>query len=101
MVMEWDYTDSIGTYVKIGLSGDPVNRRDQLQTGNPFNLILRETIHVNNMKLAETDAHNVVKDYKSTLGGGTEWFRLPVGANLETFIYKVFNELLDKKRLKG
>ena len=72
MVMEWDYTASLGTYVKIGLSGDPVGRRGELQTGNPFNLILRETIHVNNMKLAEKDAHKVVEKFKSTLGGGTE-----------------------------
>lgn len=101
MVMEWDYTANLGTYVKIGLSGNPDGRRGELQTGNPFHLILREKIHVNNMKLAETDAHNVVKEYKSTLGGGTEWFHLPIGANLQNFINKVFYELVAKNRLYG
>ena len=98
--MDWPpvYTSSFGTYVKIGLSGDPGDRRDSLQTGNPFNLIVKEKYYVKNMKLAETDAHNVAQEYK-TPEGGTEWFHVPKGADLNKFIDKVFYELANKNHL--
>ena len=50
------------------------------------------------MKPAEDDAHGVVQEYQ-TFGGGTEWFHVPKGVNLNNFIDKVFNKLLDKKHL--
>lgn len=100
MVMKWPpvYTATFGTYVKIGLSRKPGNRRDRLQTGNPFELIVKEKYYVRSMKLAEDDAHDVVQEYQ-TFGGGTERFHVPKGVNLNNFIDKVFNKLLDKKHL--
>ena len=92
--MDWPpaYTTSFGTYVKIGLSRDPNGRPGELQTGNPFKLILQKEYYVGSMILAEEDAHKVAQAYK-TVGGGKEWFHLPKGVELNTLIKIVENAL--------
>ena len=98
--MDWPfaYTNSFGTYVKIGLSRDPGGRPGELQTGNPFKLKLQKCYKVKCMKWAEEDAyaHNAASAYK-TNGGGKEWFHVPKGVDLNTLIKKVDDELKKKK----
>lgn len=103
MVMNWppDYTASFGTYVKIGLTErDPDDRRRDLQTGNPFQLIVQERYGVRNMKSAETDAHDVARGFQ-TFGGGTEWFHVPKNVHLDTFIGEVYKTLVNNHHLIG
>lgn len=76
--MNWlpAYTTNFGIYVKIGLSQDPDDRKNELQTGNPFVLTVREFYEVQSMKQAEEAAHKVAKKVAKTAEGGQEWFHL-------------------------
>ena len=103
MVMKWPpvYTASFGRYVKIGLTErDPDDRRRDLQTGNPFKLIVKAWYEVKKMKLAEEDAQYVARKYQ-TFGGGKEWFHVPKGVDLNKFITTIYDTLDKNNRLRS
>lgn len=69
--------------IKVGESGlnDLAERRDVLNTGNPYRLdyVERCTWKVKDTKIGEEWAHASLVDLeaKPLYGGGREWFRLP------------------------
>ena len=65
----------IGTdLIKVGLSEDPSKRLKELQTGDPHQLIIEGQEWVHDMQKTETQLHHALRQYKSPLGGGTEWY---------------------------
>ena len=64
-------------YFKVGVSKNENTLRSRLlnlQSGNWRKLTLKERYKVSNMKLAEDDAHNTLRDVQVHEGGGQEWF---------------------------
>ena len=63
--------------IKVGLSEDPSKRLKELQTGDPHQLIIEGQEWVHDMQKTETQLHHALRQYKSQLGGGTEWYSVP------------------------
>ena len=74
-------------FYKVGCSKQkPIeNRLRDLQTGNPYKLEFLRKVEVNNMKEAEKEVHDALKDYEVSYGGGKEWFKGEEGKILEIF----------------
>lgn len=77
------------TFYVIGSSRDPSQERSNLQKGNPRPLYFygRPPTHVfavTNMKDAEAAARSANMQYSVDLGGGTEWFQVPL-KSLQSF----------------
>lgn len=66
-----------GYFYKVGGSTVGANaRRDALQTGNPFPLIVVASFNVNDCYNGETAAHNAAVNWHYNGGGGTEWYHV-------------------------
>lgn len=65
--------DSLSKDIKIGSGGSPKQRRSDLQTGNPRELILLGTLPGG--QLEEKTLHRQFDQYRLKDGGGKEWFR--------------------------
>ena len=63
-----------GIFLKIGIAHNPGERRDQLQTGNPFNLRLLK--HLSGGRTLETYLH---KEFDYFRVRGSEWFYPNIG----------------------
>ena len=71
---------------KIGFSNDVYKRLKQLETGNPYKLVLIDKFKTNHKRKIETTLHNTLKH----LNVNGEWFRLS-----EEFV-KNFNSICQK-----
>lgn len=72
---------------KVGRSGNPRERRQNLQTGNYRYLNLAKTYLVTDMVRAEAAARHALRRYHEQLpGGGTEWYG--VNVNQEPAFYR-------------
>ena len=60
-------------YFKVGMTISPISRLKILQAGNPRRLIMRK-YKVKNKNQCERTLKVNLQQYKSKLGGGTEWF---------------------------
>ena len=69
------------SFYKVGVSKDPDERRDELQTGHPLLLVVEEKKKVKNMHRAEEQVHKELKRYKAP--GGTEWFNCTLNRALK------------------
>ena len=77
---------------KVGRSGDPEQRRDNLQTGNPNKLEITTTKEVSDMVGSEKRLLQEMKENFESTGGGKEWFK---GDKEEA--RKVFDKVADSK----
>lgn len=67
------------TCFKVGLTGNPNGRLQQLQSANPYELI-PTFARVSNMQEAENALKRIMKQhFRFDLGGGTEWFETEPG----------------------
>ena len=69
--------EATADYFKVGVSKNETTLRQRLlnlQSGNWRKLTLKQRYEVSNMKLAEDDAHNTLRDVQVHEGGGKEWF---------------------------
>ena len=69
--------EATSDYFKVGVSKNENTLHQRLlnlQSGNWRKLTLRQRYKVSNMKLAEDDAHDTLKDVQVHAGGGQEWF---------------------------
>ena len=81
-------------YFKIGYSVDPNKRHDNLQTGNPRKLALVYSRQVKDHVACEGKLKNALKNYKSTLGGGTEWYTASI--NNAKYLRGIFTRTVNK-----
>ena len=63
--------------VKVGYAKDPAERRGNLIAGNPFKLEFAKRFKVCNKAAAENLAKAALRGLKFSVGGGTEWYKLP------------------------
>ena len=62
-------------YYKIGrTTRTAIERRDELQVGNPLRLDVVQTFNVNFNVAAEAAALHAAQHYRLGVNGGTEWF---------------------------
>ena len=78
-------TDPSLTFIKIGKSGNAGVRLSKLQTANPFELTLRDSISVTNMGQAEGIAHEAAQNYHER----GEWYRFPSSAKARLTIRRI------------
>ena len=76
-------------YFKVGQTRDPRKRRSDLQTGNPQPLEYLRCVEVTDMDASERAVQGALYNYRSTLGGGTEWFTAQ--QNQVNTLVKIFN----------
>ena len=80
IIEEVDPKSTDTTNYKVGRAVNPRKRLFDLQTGNTRKLqILNPQTKVKNMREAENALHNALSSYRCQLGGGTEWFTVPLG----------------------
>ena len=65
--------------VKVGYAKNPNERRGNLIAGNPFRLEFEKKFKVCNKAAAENLAKAALIGLKFSVGGGTEWYKLPSG----------------------
>ena len=82
--LSWAGNPSL-TFIKIGKSRNPRVRLSKLQTANPFQLTLKDSIPVTDMGKAEGIAHMVVQNYHE-LG---EWYRFRRSTSAERMITRI------------
>ena len=68
-----EISDTAPKNFKVGQTVNPGTRLSNLQTGNPGELKMHP-VYVNNMDAAEKDLLDSLSNYRSTRGGGREWF---------------------------
>jgi hypothetical protein len=61
---------------KVGYSNAPISRLKTLQCGNRLPLEIYKTIPCINYKKLELYMHKYLSNRRSTIGGGTEWFKI-------------------------
>ena len=82
IIKEIDFNSTGFINYKVGQSGDPQKRIQDLQTGNLRKLkIAYPATRVNDMNQAERDIHKALSSYKSQEGGGREWYTVPPDQN--------------------
>ena len=82
-------------FYKVGKTDDSKTRLQNLQTGNPRNLEYVLKLTVKDMTAAENRAKVALKEYKCTLGGGTEWYKVGLdksGDLIQKFTAAVLNK---------
>ena len=77
---------SITNFYKVGETGNLHQRLLELQSGNPRQLCYHSivTVVVSDKHAAERAAHEAVAAYRTTDGGGREWYYVET-QNLDTF----------------
>lgn len=78
-------TDPSLTFIKIGKSGNAGVRLSKLQTANPFELTLRDSISVTNIGQAEGIAHTAAQNYHER----GEWYRFSSSAKARLMIRRI------------
>ena len=82
-------------FYKVGRSGKPSVRRQNLKAGNYRYLNITEICPVDDVVRAEADAHRALKGYHVQVpSGGIEWYR--VDSNQEIEFYDVLAEAISK-----
>lgn len=62
-------------FCKIGITGQPKNRKKQLQTGNPQKLYIRQIWAIEDKQI-ESKIHAIFNTVFKKANGGKEWFRI-------------------------
>ena len=62
------------TFYKIGMSLDPEIRRRTLQTGNPYQLEIKSSKTVDDIRGVESGLHRLFRDQQLPNVDATEWF---------------------------
>ena len=83
--------------VKVGYAKDPDQRKGNLIAGNPFSLEFAKKFKVCNKAAAENLAKAAMRSLKFSVGGGTEWYKLPSGgvASFVQMVECAIDEYLD------
>jgi hypothetical protein len=77
---EYLYGMQCKDYIKFGVSNNPIDRRNALQTGNPFQITLLFCVPYNDSYGTEKDVHRYFKDIR----GKGEWFK--IDENIKNFV---------------
>ena len=100
-IAEYDEDGKETGYFKIGTAYDPEKRLRDLQTGNAHPLKIWRDCKVEVLQRldAEKAAKQAVEEYKVSLGGGTEWFKVPENKQQKLYdlFYKATEQYLVKK----
>ena len=98
-IAEYDEKGKETGYIKVGTAYEPEKRLAGLQTGNPRPLkIWRESRLVSKRLDAEKAAHKHLEKYKANVGGGTEWFMVPLSERDK--FYDLFCEATEQYLVK-
>ena len=82
------------SYFKIGFSVNPNERLRNLQTGNPRKLTLVYFQRVRDHVACEGRLKNALRNYESTLGGGTEWYTASI--NNARYLKGIFTRTVNR-----